>query len=37
MFFVIAALMGIPAIALATWVAYSGAGIQKHPDVVPEG
>ncbi len=31
-FFVVAAVMGIPAIILATWVARTGAGIQQHPD-----
>ncbi|MDZ7747456.1 MAG: AmpG family muropeptide MFS transporter [Halofilum sp. (in: g-proteobacteria)] len=36
-FFVLAALMGIPAIILAFWVAKTGAGIQQHPDAVAEG
>jgi PAT family beta-lactamase induction signal transducer AmpG len=36
-FFVVAALMGLPAIALAAWVARTGAGIQQHPDAVAEG
>jgi PAT family beta-lactamase induction signal transducer AmpG len=31
-FFVVAALSGLPAIALALWVARTGAGIQQHPD-----
>lgn len=35
-FFVIAALMGIPAILLAAWVARTGAGIQQHPDAATE-
>ncbi|MDX1609892.1 MAG: MFS transporter [Halofilum sp. (in: g-proteobacteria)] len=34
MFFVVAALMGIPAVLLAIWVARTGAGIQRHPDSV---
>jgi hypothetical protein len=29
--------MGLPAIALAAWVARTGAGIQQHPDAVAEG
>ncbi|MDZ7828567.1 MAG: AmpG family muropeptide MFS transporter [Halofilum sp. (in: g-proteobacteria)] len=33
-FFTVAALMGIPAIVLAIWVARTGAGLQEHPDVV---
>lgn len=36
-FFVLAALMGIPAILLAAWVARTGAGIQQHPDTATEG
>lgn len=36
-FFVVAAIMGIPAIILAAWVARTGAGIQDHPDAVAEG
>jgi PAT family beta-lactamase induction signal transducer AmpG len=32
-FFTVAALMGIPAIVLAVWVARTGAGLQEHPDV----
>jgi len=31
-FFVVAALLGVPAILLALWVMRSGAGIQEHPD-----
>lgn len=37
LFFVVAALLGIPAIGLAAWVARTGAGIQLHPDVAAEG
>jgi len=32
-FFTVAAIMGIPAIVLAIWVARTGAGMQDHPDV----
>ena len=33
-FFTLAAIMGLPASALALWVARPGAGIQHHPDAV---
>ena len=36
-FFIVAAVMGIPAILLALWVARTGAGIQQHPDAVAQG
>jgi len=35
--FIVAALMGIPAILLAIWVARTGAGIQEHPDAPEPG